>query len=983
MMLKREGVYENVVDSLASQGKDPALEFLNLYASPVLGQAVADALPSFASDQKEVREIFRANFPRVTDISDDETMTVMRELLELQSDTPGEIPCTVVVLDELQQYISENNEKLEHVQNITELCASSFDSKVMLVATGQSALQGGGIIEKMKDRFYLRVELSDKDVEQVTRTLVLRKKPQMQASLGSALDAVSGEINKHVVSTRFGARPTDAPDLIPDYPVLPVRRRFWEQTLRAIDRGGGSGQLRTQLRVTHDANKHVADDDLGHVVGADFIFSNQAGGMLSAKVLPQDTYQRIKNFEDGSPEGELKARVLGLVFLISQLPSDEGADTGLRSRPEMLAELLVTDLKEGSAQLQPQVEQALNALEQEGLLVNVDGDYRLQTPQGAELRRRFHDRMGQLRNDTARMTQERREELRAAVEKSIGGIRVNQGQSKTPRKIVLSFNDTFPDVSGRDIPVWVRDEWSVSPTEFRAASQQAGKTDPTVFVFLPRLHNDRLRDLIASYHSATDVLQSVPAPDSPEAYQAQAGLEAQQRSSRAQLDQVINEILANAKVWQGGGNEISEGALAASVLKAVDASLVRRFPKFKEGDHAKWETVVERAKGGLQNPLEAVDFKGEVVDHPVTRAILAFLGAGKKGSEIRSHFNAGEYGWPDEAINGALLVLVVSEVALARDKAGKQVSAKDIRKPDIGVTVFTPQTVILSAKEKVTVRKLLTDCGINVSPGQELEGSSRLLQQLTDLAQRAGGNPPLPAMPDTALIQQIASLEGNALVKRVHDEATALKAKHKEWAGLAGSAGVREAEWQTLQRLLNHASGLPVVEEKASEIAAVEEGRQLLANPNPLNPLVETVGAELRAQLNEAHVELKKAVEEAISDLKKSPNWATVGDDDAREVLARHGLRDPQLGKVGSPAELLAVLDATPLSDWKNRIDAIPTRVAAVQVELAQLAQPEVTVKPVKLPSRVLKTAEEVDEFVTEVRDVLHAALDDNTHLSV
>nr|MBA2724654.1 BREX system P-loop protein BrxC [Actinomycetota bacterium] len=845
-------------------------------------------------------------------------------------------------------------------------------------------LQGSPTLARIQDRFALRVELSDKDVEQVIRSLVLRKKPQMQPALAQTLEKVSGEANKHLISTKIGARPGDAQDLIPDYPILPVRRRFWEHVLRAIDRGGGSGQLRTQLRVSHDANQHVADNDLGNVVGADFIFFNQASGLLSGKVISQNMYQRIKAYEDGTDSGELKARVLGLVFLIAQLPTEPGADQGLRPRPDTLAELLVSDLRIGSAQFQRNVEESLTALVLDGAVVEVEGEYPLQTPEGAELQRLFQDRLGQIRNDTLRVTQERDNELRHAVENAIGRPRINQGASKTPRFGALSFGFESPDVTGKDVPVWVRDGWSVANSEFRSLAQKAGTSDPTVFVFLPRENHERIRDLIASYHAARDVLDATPSPDTPEGHQALSGLDARQRSSRTQLDQLMGELLASATVWQAGGTEISEGSIAASTLKAIDASLIRKFPKFREADHDKWGTVVDRAREGNQNPLDIVGHTGDVETHPVCKAVLSFLAAGKKGSEVHNHFGGGEYGWPDDAINGALLTLVAAGVARAQDKHGKLVSVKDIRQPDIKGTTFIPESIVVGATERIAVRKLLTDCGVSVTNGQELEGVSRLLQRLLELGAGASGPPPLPEPRETTLISQMQQLTGNALITRAFAERDSVKLLFQELSQLSGAAAPRMTQWQVVKRLLAHAAGLGFSFEPSAAISTIEARRQLLANPDPVQPIVESITNEIRTRLQKAHADLESTTNEAIAHAGQLPSWSIVGDSEARSVLARHGLSTPSLPKLGSPTDVLAALDINPLADWKNRIDAIPARLAAVQAELAQLAQPEAEVRRIKLPSRVLKSADDIDAYVAEVRQLLRAALIDNTtHLSI
>jgi hypothetical protein len=50
--------------------------------------------------------------------------------------------------------------------------------------------------------------------------------------------------------------------IVEDYPLLPVRRRFWEHCFRQIDAAGTSSQLRSQLRI-HDAAAKLANRPLG------------------------------------------------------------------------------------------------------------------------------------------------------------------------------------------------------------------------------------------------------------------------------------------------------------------------------------------------------------------------------------------------------------------------------------------------------------------------------------------------------------------------------------------------------------------------------------------------------------------------------------------------------------------------------------------------------------------------------------------------
>ena len=77
------------------------------------------------------------------------------------------------------------------------------------------------------------------------------------------LDECHGEVARHLRETDIGPRTEDREILVADYPLLPARRRFWENVLRAVDPGGTVAQLRTQLRIVFEAARETADAPVG------------------------------------------------------------------------------------------------------------------------------------------------------------------------------------------------------------------------------------------------------------------------------------------------------------------------------------------------------------------------------------------------------------------------------------------------------------------------------------------------------------------------------------------------------------------------------------------------------------------------------------------------------------------------------------------------------------------------------------------------
>jgi hypothetical protein len=347
--LKQNDLFDHVEASVAAAEKDLHRELRNLYVSPVLAEAVLEAAPAFADSAKEVSKTLQAQYPNVTDLNDEEVLDVLEEVLELQSDSAGKLPLTLIVFDEMQQYINEDNEKALVVQNIVEGCSARLESRILFLATGQSALTATPTLQKLNDRFRVEVHLSDTDVEAVVRQVILRKKPDQVAGLNDHLDGVSGEIDRQLGGTRIEAVAADKQVLVADYPLLPARRRFWERALRAIDKAGKAGVLRTQLKIVHEATRAVADEQIGHVVGGDFIYDQQAPGMLMSGVLLKEIDELIRSLRDGTEDGALKSRLCAAIFLVSQLPREGIGDIGLRATPPFLADLLVEDLESDGA----------------------------------------------------------------------------------------------------------------------------------------------------------------------------------------------------------------------------------------------------------------------------------------------------------------------------------------------------------------------------------------------------------------------------------------------------------------------------------------------------------------------------------------------------------------------------------------------------------------------------------------------------------
>src|SRR5439155_6591446 len=130
------------------------------------------------------------------------------------------------ILDEAQQYIGDSPDRSTIFTEVVEAVSKQLDSRVMVVAAGQSSLTEVPLLQKLMDRFTIRVPLSDADVETVTRKVLLQKKPSAVGEVRKLLDTHAGEVSRQLQGSRIGESVEDRATIVDDYPLLPARRRF-------------------------------------------------------------------------------------------------------------------------------------------------------------------------------------------------------------------------------------------------------------------------------------------------------------------------------------------------------------------------------------------------------------------------------------------------------------------------------------------------------------------------------------------------------------------------------------------------------------------------------------------------------------------------------------------------------------------------------------------------------------------------------------
>lgn len=964
--LRADGKEAAFRQHIETAGSTAAKEIQRLYSSRLVAEAYLKCYPHLGGTAA-VGPALRSDFRDVEDLSITDMLATIREALG----KGGKLPCTLIVLDEVQQFIGSNNDLALDIQEVTEACSKQLDSRVMFLGTGQSALSDTPILQKLMGRYAIKCHLRDNDVENVVRTVVLQKKDSAKPAVQELIAKHEGEITRQLKATKIGTQSDDHEAYVPDYPLLPVRLRFWERVLHSVDPTGTTAQMRTQLRVAHDACRAYGDRPLGSVVPADFLYDQIATQLVQTGEM-QKRFQEIIEEQKKKPDGALRNRLCALIFLINKLPRD-GADTGIRAHPEHFADLLSDDIALGSVELRQRIPALVRTLTEEGVLMDIEGEYRLQTTEGASWESEFRKRRGAVLANGPQIDAIRGQAVGKAVQNALSGLAVPQGAANERRRVQIHHGmETPPAVDG--VTVWVRDGFDEAEPAVLADIQKRSVDDPTIHVFIPKSQLDALKNAIASAHAAEETVHYKGNPTTPEGVEARRSIVTRQANDAQKVEDLIRQIIGGARVFLSGGQELPLITLRESVEDAAKQVLSRLYPKFHIADSANWPVVLRKAKEGNANALAHVGFNGDPQSHPVSAELLKAIGAGKKGTDLRKLYCAPPYGWPQDAIDAVLATLLASNHLTARLN-GQPLPLAEIDQRKLGTGDFRVEHPVLSAAQKLKIRQLFQSAGFKFSPGDEQGAAAGFLAFAKALAGKAGGDAPAPDRPSLTQWLDLDTKSGNELLQALHDRKDVLQADVVKWIGLAAAIEKRTPAFQTVERLIAFAGSLPGHTTWTQQLADIRAQRSLLDTPDPVAPLLQSVGTALRQACTQAHAQFRSVYTAQQARLGQHPLWAKLPPERQTSGLESAGAFDLPAPVLGTDSELLTALHDGDLADWQARADALPAQFDKALNAAIKEAEPKA--RRVTLQSATLHDAAEVDAWLAAARTKIEEALKD------
>jgi len=233
----------------------------------------------------------------------------------------------------------------------------------------------------------------------------------------------------------------------------------------------------------------------------------------------------------------------------------------------------------------------------------------------------------------------------------------------------------------------------------------------------------------------------------------------------------------------------------------------------------------------------------------------------------------------------------------------------------------------------------------------------------------------MPAPPDTSSLDEIRLTAGNEQLLALYNRRDELGSSIDNWTDLAERIAKRWPNWAVLKRLMAHSSGLQNAEVILPQVKTIEQQRQLLEEPDLVAPLIANLTQLLRDELNKLDEEYASRHAEGLKRLADDSNWQQLEPEQRYQLMSAQFLHESARPKVEvqSTSDVLTTLDNCALSMFGDRVAAMPARFDNVASGAAELCEPQAQF--IQVPRRTLKTDEEVDAWVDDVKQQLKAAL--------
>ncbi|MBW2154268.1 MAG: BREX system P-loop protein BrxC [Deltaproteobacteria bacterium] len=926
-------------------------------------------------------------------------------------DSKGNNRQLIFLVDEVGQFIGEDTHLMLNLQTLIEDLGRICQGRVWVVVTSQEDIDSvlGEIkiskandFSKIQGRFYTRLSLSGSNTDEVIQTRLLEKTEDARQEL-TALFEDKGEILKNQLTFSHDSATlknfNTGDDFVSNYPFAPYHFKLVQETFEAIRKAGATGLHlshgeRSMLDAFQSAAKKIADKEIGALVPFyDFYPSIQ--GFLDS-VVKRSIDQAGEN---AGLEKPFDIQLLQALFLVRYVKS-------IKPNVDNLVTLCIDEVDADRLALKHKIEEALQRLEKENL-VNRSGDlYFFLTNEEREVTREIKG----VELDSTAESNFLSEIIFDEVLKRKNKHRFDQ------YKRDYSFSRICDGIpygakAEQDIVIEVitplYDQFSMfNETKCIMHTSEYSRA----LIVLPE-HKDLLREVRTFKQTEKYIRLKSDSAASPTLKRILEDQSADNRSRKSRIITMVNDLMVNAEYYALGNTlQVKGNTPGSAVDEALNFLIRNRYNKFGYLIHLCENPQQEVKAVLLTDDLGQQQLKMDLgtVNANALKELRTVINLKKASnqtvilSDLVEQFSGGYFGWPEwEVVLLVARLFMGGEISLSSEGAKLQPNEAvgPMTKTGQWKTIKIHKRKVAGERDIKTAQKLGQDLFGSIGGDKQDDLTAFLRDELTNRKANLDsfrplantGNYPGKMEIDESLATLNAILSINdpyEFIIEFNKRRDELLEASDNFHDLKGFYNNQINTWEALHKAIEELKPNATILAKYPEAASSwEQMTQISEAPAPYGMIKEVNGLISKVKgVNTRVVEEKQAfataeVDKLIEKLK--------GELDAKG--ADGGLRNKCLYPLQTTKKQIQGDTNVPqimyrLDEAKGQYDE-----ALGHIEEAfgpkgdkKPPKPVKTITPSNYTSKVyLETEEEVESFVSKVRDDLLAAVKKNMRIKI
>jgi len=295
----------------------------------------------------------------------------------------------VFLVDEIGQYIGEDNNLMLNLQTIVEDLGIECGGKAWVIVTSQQAIDDvikviGNNFSKIQGRFDTKLSLSSSDIDEVIKKRILAKKKEYTESLELIYDKDESIIKNLLLfkNAAYQKLYMDRVDFAETYPFIPYQFRLLQNVFTDIRKHGYAGKHlssgeRSLIGAFQGTAKRYSDYEIGTLIPF-YAFYDTIEEFLEHQV--KNVIATAEDAVKGNELQEIDVKVLKMLFMLKNIKE-------IPANVENLSSLYVSNINDDKISIKKEITDSLRRLENQTLIQRNNDEYKFLTDEEQEINR--------------------------------------------------------------------------------------------------------------------------------------------------------------------------------------------------------------------------------------------------------------------------------------------------------------------------------------------------------------------------------------------------------------------------------------------------------------------------------------------------------------------------------------------------------------------------------------------------------------------